>query len=71
MPANTTATLYLPVEGEVTAADIPGATFKGMDERNGQTVATFALGAGGYEFKVDGNTVTVTLDSDWVVDEWN
>ena len=69
VPANTTATLYLPVEGEVTAAAIPGATFEGMDKRNGQTVAKFTLGAGGYTFKVDGSTVAVTLDSDWVVDE--
>lgn len=68
VPANTTATLYLPVEGAVTAADIPGATFKGMGERNGLTVAKFALGAGGYGFKVVGDTVTVTLDGDWVVD---
>ena len=68
VPANTTATLYLPVEGEVTAADSPGVTFEGMDERNGQTVATFRLGAGGYQFEVDGDTVTTTLDNDWVVD---
>jgi alpha-L-rhamnosidase len=70
VPANTTATLYLPVTGEVSGfEDQPGVTFEGMDERNGQTVATFGLGAGGYEFAIDGSTVTATLADGWVVDE--
>jgi alpha-L-rhamnosidase len=69
VPANTTATLYLPVEGEVTAENIPGATFEGMDKRNQLNVAKFTLGAGGYEFAIDGGEVTVTRAGDWVVDE--
>lgn len=70
VPANTTATLYLPVEEEVTAfEDIPGVTFVGMTERNGLDVAQFELGAGGYELEVDGGSVTATLDGDYVVDE--
>ena len=40
-----------------------------MDKRNNLNVARFTLGAGGYKFKVDGDTITVALDSDWVVDE--
>ncbi|WP_165355057.1 family 78 glycoside hydrolase catalytic domain [Nocardioides oleivorans] len=69
VPSNTTATLYLPVEGEVTAADISGATFEGMDKRNNINVAKFTLDAGGYEFSVDGSTVKVALVDGWVVDE--
>lgn len=60
IPANTTATLYLPVE-EVNAQQIPvvsGLAFKGMTERNGQKAAEFALESGGYEFKVIGGKVT-------------
>lgn len=67
VPANTTATLYLPVEADVTAfADVPGIEFEGMGERNGLDVATFSLGAGGYDFDVDGGTVTATVDEEYV-----
>lgn len=70
VPANTTATLYLPVSGEVSGfEDQPGVAFEGMDERNGQTVARFALSAGAYEFAIDGGEVTATLLDGWVVDE--
>jgi alpha-L-rhamnosidase len=70
VPANTTATLYLPVEEDVTAfEEVPGVTFVGMTERNGLDVAQFELGAGGYEFEVDGGSVTATLDGGYVVDE--
>lgn len=63
VPPNTTATLYLPVETEIGEFDaVPGVTFEGMAERNGLTTAMFTLGAGGYEFQVDGDTVTATID---------
>lgn len=69
VPANTTATLYLPVAGEVSGFEKQsGVTFEGMDKRNGQTVAKFTLGAGGYEFAIDGNKVTANLADGWVVD---
>lgn len=67
VPANTEATLYLPVGEDVTAFDeIPGVSFVGMTERNGLEVAEFELGAGGYEFAVDGDEVTATLDEGYV-----
>ncbi len=40
-----------------------------MTERNGLDVAQFELGAGGYEFDIDGAKVTATLDSGYAVDE--
>lgn len=70
VPANTTATLYLPTDTAVSGFQaIPGVSFVGMTERNGLDVAEFKLGAGGYEFDVDGSTVTATLDSGYAVDE--
>jgi alpha-L-rhamnosidase len=69
VPANTTATLYLPVEEAVSGfAKVPGVSFVGMSERNGLDVAQFELGAGGYEFDVDGSKVTATVDSGYAVD---
>lgn len=70
VPANTEATLYLPVTEDVTEfEDVPGVTFVGMAERNDIDVAEFELEAGAYEFEIDGASVTATLDGDWVVDE--
>lgn len=60
IPANTTATLYLPVE-EASGQQMPavsGLTFKGMTERNGLKAAEFELESGGYEFTVSGGKVT-------------
>ncbi|MEE6294406.1 family 78 glycoside hydrolase catalytic domain [Georgenia wangjunii] len=68
VPANTTATLYLPTQAEVTEFDdVPGVSFEGMTERNGLTTAQFTVRAGGYDFEVDGATVTATVDDAWVV----
>jgi alpha-L-rhamnosidase len=72
VPANTTATLYLPVEADVTQFDyVPGVSFEGMATRNGLRTAKFELGAGAYEFEVDGSIVTATVDGAYVrsVDE--
>lgn len=70
VPANTTATLYLPVESEITEfEDVPGVTFVGMAERNGVEVAEFELSAGGYEFEIDGSEVTATVGDGYVVGE--
>lgn len=70
VPANTTATLYLPVSTQVGSfANLPGVTFEGMAKRNGLDTAKFKLGAGGYTFKVDGAAVTAAIDSGYVYDE--
>ena len=52
VPANTTATLYLMVDGtEPTVdADIDGVTYEGMAEHNGQNVSVFTLASGSYSF---------------------
>ncbi|WP_157570942.1 family 78 glycoside hydrolase catalytic domain, partial [Nocardioides insulae] len=70
VPANTTATLYLPVDGEVSEFEnIPGVSFEGMAERNGLTTAKFTLGAGGYEFTIDGASVTASIADGYVAPE--
>jgi alpha-L-rhamnosidase len=70
VPSNTTATLYLPVDAEVTEFEnVPGVSFEGMAERNGLTTAKFKVGAGGYEFEVDDATVSATVDESYVIDE--
>lgn len=51
VPANTSATLYLPVDEAAAAANTPkGATFVGMTTRHNKTVAEFNLPSGEYEF---------------------
>lgn len=67
VPANTTATLYLPVEDAVEEfANIPGVTFGGMAKRNGLDTARFELRAGAYEFAIEGDDVKATIDGDYV-----
>ena len=54
VPANTKATLYLPVDKE-TAEAIPameGVSYQGMAEHNGMTTAMFELVAGRYQFEL-------------------
>lgn len=61
IPANTTAALYLPMEG-VTADALPevkGVTFQGMTEHNGQITAEFTLESGGYDFTVKDGKLTI------------
>ncbi|WP_435741809.1 family 78 glycoside hydrolase catalytic domain [Nocardioides sp. SYSU DS0663] len=70
VPANTTATLYLPVDEEVSEfEEVPGVTFEGMTERNGIDTAKFTLRAGGYEFDIDGSEVSATIDRGYVSGE--
>lgn len=59
VPANTSATLYLPVEDAGDFAAIDGVTFVGMTEHNGQTVAEFTLLSGSYVFTVADGAVSV------------
>jgi alpha-L-rhamnosidase len=66
VPANSSATLYLPVDGQASFSNIEGVTFRGMEEHNGINTAKFTVGAGGYEFKVNGSKVTATVDADYV-----
>ncbi|TCI99143.1 family 78 glycoside hydrolase catalytic domain [Aeromicrobium sp. IC_218] len=67
VPANTTATLYLPVSADVKSfKNVPGVTFTAMTKRNGLTVAQFTLGAGKYTFSVDGATVKASVDGGYV-----
>ena len=59
IPANTTATVYLPVSESVTSANgCDGAVFKGFATRNGLRTACYEVVAGSFEFTI-GNTVTV------------
>lgn len=59
VPANTTATLYLPAEGEVTVCD--GVTAVGMTEHNGIQTQQMELVAGTYHFEMNEGEITVCL----------
>lgn len=63
VPANTTATLYLPVdEASVEGfADVEGVQFKGMSSRNGREVAVFALTSGEFSFAKSGQKWSVKV----------
>ena len=54
VPANTTATLYLPISQEqADATTVPeGAEFVEMTEHNGTTCAVYTLQSGSYEFTI-------------------
>ena len=59
VPANTGATVYLPVSESVReASGCDGAVFKGFATRNGRRVASYELVAGSFEFSI-GDTVRV------------
>ena len=68
VPANTTATLYLPVSEEVAMSfkNIDGVTFAGMEEHNGQMTAKLLVQAGGYTFTVENGTLTATVNEGYV-----
>lgn len=63
IPANTTATLYLPVEQELAVGTkLPaGAKYQGMELHNGLNCATFSLPSGGYDFKLNGEKLEVSI----------
>lgn len=54
VPANTTATLYLPVsEEQANTLELPeGASYEGMETHNGVSCAKIELVAGSYEFTI-------------------
>ncbi|MDH6357311.1 family 78 glycoside hydrolase catalytic domain [Parabacteroides sp. PF5-9] len=63
IPANTTATLYLPID-ERTANNftaIDGIRYIGMETRNGIQTAKFTAEAGGYHMTFGNGTTTVSL----------
>ncbi|MGM9552299.1 MAG: family 78 glycoside hydrolase catalytic domain [Clostridia bacterium] len=62
IPANTSATLYLPVSGEnmKNFKEIDGVVFEKITEHNSVSTAKFYLSSGGYEFTIDNNGVSVS-----------
>ena len=58
VPANTTATLYLPVSGSLEKfGAAQGAAFVKKTTRNNVTVAEYDLSSGKYEFKIGADSV--------------
>ena len=55
VPANTTATLYLPVDASAAESfeEIEGVSSAGMTEHNGQMALKLELASGGYDFTVE------------------
>ena len=67
VPANTTATLYLPVD-KATADqynDIAGVQVEGFVDHNGQTVLKMQLSSGGYDFKVADHKISITYSEEY------
>ncbi|SDQ81848.1 family 78 glycoside hydrolase catalytic domain [Flagellimonas zhangzhouensis] len=50
VPANTKATLYLPMDVDGKSISMEGVSYKGTEERNGIEVEVFELSSGTYEF---------------------
>jgi len=59
VPANTTATLYLPTSS-TNVTSVEGATYVESTEHNAIPVQVFQLVAGSYHFEISGDAVTVT-----------
>ena len=57
VPANTEATLYLPVSAKVKCESSEFAEFVGMTERNGMNTACYRLSSGTHRFTVGRNAV--------------
>ena len=67
IPANTSATLYLPVTEEMAKSiNVEGIAFTSMEENNGETVAAFTVQAGGYDFTIDGDKLNVSVADGYV-----
>ncbi|MBC5788144.1 family 78 glycoside hydrolase catalytic domain [Clostridium facile] len=71
VPANTTATLYLPVSEEAVAEfeNIAGVTYEGMTINNETTVAKFTVEAGGYNFALQDGKLVASIADGYVADE--
>ncbi|KAB8134170.1 Bacterial alpha-L-rhamnosidase [Gracilibacillus oryzae] len=68
IPANTSATAYLPIDDVSVAEDIPGVKFIETLNRHGIKVARFELQAGGYKFKIVDGVLTVELLDGFITD---
>ncbi|WP_270739381.1 family 78 glycoside hydrolase catalytic domain [Massilioclostridium coli] len=68
VPANTTATLYLPISEEQAATfeNIDGVTYEGMAVNNETTVAKFTVKAGGYDFTITADGVSASIKDGYV-----
>ncbi|MDO4563735.1 MAG: family 78 glycoside hydrolase catalytic domain [Clostridia bacterium] len=63
IPANTSATLYLPVPDEVRGMNQQhGVTLLGFDEHNGHKAAKIELTSGDYNFEIDGEWIKVSTE---------
>lgn len=72
VPANTTATLYLPISADAAKdfAAIDGVTLVAAGvQRNGMTTVQFELASGGYRFEVTDGTLSVSLAEGFVSEE--
>ncbi len=70
IPANTTATLYLPVPEEIDGMDdADGLTFNGITERNGHRVAEITMESGGYSFDISDGVIKASVDSGYTEDD--
>jgi alpha-L-rhamnosidase len=67
VPANSTATLYLPVpvDSDIKALT-SGVQFMSITRHNGNAAAQFEVSAGGYTFTVNGSTVIVNAQDGYV-----
>ncbi len=70
IPSNTTATLYLPINGILIDDfdSISGVTFVGLTDRNGNDVAKFELASGGYLFEADNGSLSVKIIDGYTTD---
>ncbi|MCI8497606.1 MAG: family 78 glycoside hydrolase catalytic domain [Clostridiales bacterium] len=63
VPANTTATLYLPIEAKDVIVNTSGVKYVGDDIYGGEICAKFDVVAGGYDVTIEDGVVTVnTMD---------
>lgn len=68
VPANTSATLYLPVSADAVKdfEGVDGVTFLGVTEHNGMQAAAFELTSGGFAFAVKDGKLTVSTADGYV-----
>ncbi|MDR0381956.1 MAG: family 78 glycoside hydrolase catalytic domain [Oscillospiraceae bacterium] len=69
VPANSTATLYLPVDSVGNLQTVTGAVFAGMTDNNGRAAAKFEVISGGYDFTVTENGVVVSYADGYAEDD--
>ncbi len=60
VPANTTATLFLPVKGTPSAGETEGVVFKGFQSHLGQSCACYELVSGHWTFSLEDDSIKVS-----------